>query len=268
VWTPERIVEDLRELRVAAGDTVLVHASMRAIGSVDGGPDGVIDALVEAVGSDGTVVVPAFNRLNRVPEAGESVAKFLEGVCREQVGIVSERLADRPDAIVSPHPTHAFAAIGPNAAYLTASAPLNYPLGANSPLERLHQLDARILLLGVDHRSNASLYLAEHWADAPYARRHATIVASDGGVVEMEGSPECSEGFARIEPLLRQARIAKTGYVGNAPSQSMRIRHVVSMAMEMLRGDAESLLCANPDCTACANARRFTAKQAGMLADG
>lgn len=264
MWTRERIIDDLRELRVAPGETLLIHASMRAIGRVEGGADAVIDALVEAVGPDGTVAAPAFNRRNRVPEfprMDRHAPGHSEGVCREQVGILAERLAARQSASSSRHPTHAFAAIGRNAEFVTSGAPFHYPLGTNSPLARLHQLDARILLLGVDHRVSASLYLAENWADAPYARRHARIVTADREVVEMEGCPECSEGFARIEPLLRQARILKTGYVGNAPSQSMRVRHVVSMAVEMLRGDAESLLCANPACAACSSARRFTAKQ-------
>jgi aminoglycoside 3-N-acetyltransferase len=261
LWTRERIVEDLRELRVAAGDTLLIHASLRAIGRVDGAVDAVIEALAEVVGPDGTLVVAAFNRRNRVPNCDDWSGGFTEGVCRDQVKTLAERIAAHPNAAVSQHPTHAFAAIGRNAEFLTASAPFHYPLGANSPLARLHQIDARILLLGVDHRANASLYLAEHWADAPYARRHARVVTADREVVEMEGGPECSEGFARIEPLLRQARILKTGYVGNAPSQSMRMRHVVSMAMEMLRGDSESLLCADPRCVPCVSARRFTARQ-------
>src|SRR6266851_4504674 len=51
------LVDDLRRLGVAAGDVVMVHASLRAIGPVTGGADGVLDALEEAVGQDGTLLM-------------------------------------------------------------------------------------------------------------------------------------------------------------------------------------------------------------------
>jgi aminoglycoside 3-N-acetyltransferase len=260
MWTRERIVEDLREMRLRAGDAVLVHASMRAVGPVEGGADTLVDALIEVVGAEGVILVPSFNRRNRVNEDGLG-ACFELGPCREQVGILGERAAAHPDAHVSSHPTLAFSAIGRNAEFLTASVPLHYPLGENSPLARLYQLDGRILLIGVGHEVNAAIHLAECWADAPYARRKATVRMEDGSIAEMEGSPECSAGFTKIERVLRQARIIRSGYVGNAPSQSMRMQHAVSMAREMLRGSAESLLCDNPGCAACTLARRFTRDQ-------
>lgn len=275
VWTRERIVADLVDLRVTPGDAVLVHASMRAVGAVEGGADTVIEAVMEVVGLAGTVVCPAFNRKNRIEDRVITVeggspgsldfrldtGTFIDGLCREQVGIFAERLSARPDAELSSHPTLAFSAAGRSASYITANAPFHYSLGTNSPLARLHQLDARIVLIGVDHRVNSAIHLAENWANAPYARRKAAVRMPNHTATELEGNPECSAGFVKIEPLLRQARILRSGYVGNARSQSMRLQHVVSMAMEMLRGNPESLLCDDPSCAACITARRFTAKQ-------
>ena len=48
-WTVEHLVADLRRLGVVEGDLLMVHASLRAIGPVLGGADGVIDALEVAV---------------------------------------------------------------------------------------------------------------------------------------------------------------------------------------------------------------------------
>ena len=55
-WTVEHLVADLRRLGVVEGDLLMVHASLRAIGPVLGGADGVIDALEVAVGPSGTSV--------------------------------------------------------------------------------------------------------------------------------------------------------------------------------------------------------------------
>jgi aminoglycoside 3-N-acetyltransferase len=275
VWNKERILQDIQDIGVRGGDALVVHASMRAIGKVTGGADAVIDALLEAVGPAGAILAPAFNGENYVPETWpeqlqdprfraemENNDYNPEGINVGEVGILAERLWRREDALHSFHPTLSFAAVGgPNAAFLTERAPFHYPLGANSPLARLHQLNGGVLLLGVGHNANSSLHLAEVWADAPYARRGRRIRT---GAVEseiMQGSPECSAGFWKIEPVLRQARILKTGYVGNAPSQYMRLQHVASMAIEMLKGSPDALLCDDPGCNWCMLARKFTCEQ-------
>jgi aminoglycoside 3-N-acetyltransferase len=274
MWTKERIVEDLRALRILPGDALIVHASMRAVGKVEDGTDAVIDALLEVVGTEGTVMAPAFNRENYGPDtwvesmvspslqAAIGVGEFdAEGICLQQVGILARRLAARPEALRSNHPTLSFAAVGRNAVFLTDNAPFHYPLGTNSPLARLYQLNGAILLLGVDHTVNTALHTAEVWANAPYARRTARIRTGEATWAQMEGSPECSAGFGKIEPVLRQARILRTGTVGQASAQYMRIQPVISMARVMLEGRGDSLLCDNPDCRWCVHARKFTAEQ-------
>ena len=44
--TPADLTEDLRRLGVRAGQAVTVHASLRRIGPVEGGPQGVIAAFL------------------------------------------------------------------------------------------------------------------------------------------------------------------------------------------------------------------------------
>ena len=269
MWTKQRIHDDLAELRIGAGDAVLVHASMRAVGAVEGGAETVLDALLEAVGDEGTVVAPFFNPGNRLsapleepdPLASCESEYGADTVSTQHVGILAETIGRHATARRSSHPTLSFAATGRNAEFLTENTPFHYPFGTNSPLARLHQLDGKVLLLGVDHTANSSIHLAEIWADAPYARRRARVHTGPESWQEMEGSPECSAGFGKIEPILRQARILKSGYVGNAPSQAMRMQFVVSMAREILIAQPDYLLCENPACAACAHARTLTREQ-------
>lgn len=60
---PMSIVRDLVALGVREGDALMAHVSMRALGPVDGGTRGLVEALDRAVGSAGTVLVPALRRL-------------------------------------------------------------------------------------------------------------------------------------------------------------------------------------------------------------
>jgi aminoglycoside 3-N-acetyltransferase len=274
MWSKERIIEDLRDLRVLEGDALIVHASMRAVGEVEGGADAVIDALLEVVGPEGTVMAPAFNMDNYAPDSwvesliDPAIQAVInpepynpDGVCARQVGVLPTRLAARAEARRSRHPILSFTAVGRNAAFLTENVPVHYPLGTNSPLARLYQLNGGILLLGVDHTVNTALHTAEIWGNAPYARRTARVRTGETSWEQMEGSPECSAGFGKIERVLRQARILRTGHVGNAPSQYMRIQQVVSMGRAMLEGRPDSLLCDDPNCRWCVRARKYTQEQ-------
>ena len=259
MWTGERIVEDLQDLRVLPGDSLIVHASLRAIGRVEGGADALVEALLEAVGREGTIVAPAFSNAARV-EVSEDPPPA-DAVDVDLVGRLAERLGRRPDALRSRHRAYSFAAVGKNAGFITTEAPFQYPLGSNSPLARLYQLNGGILLLGVGHEASSAIHLAEAWANVPYLSRRAMAPSEAGEWQEMMGSPGCRRGFTKIEPVLRHARILRAGTVGNAASQYMRIQHVVSMAVEMLKGNPESFLCDNPDCASCTHARLFTREQ-------
>ncbi|NOX44142.1 MAG: AAC(3) family N-acetyltransferase, partial [Caldiserica bacterium] len=58
VVTKDDIVRGLRELGLEVGAIVGVHSSLSSFGYVEGGADAVIDALLEVVGEEGTVVMP------------------------------------------------------------------------------------------------------------------------------------------------------------------------------------------------------------------
>ena len=275
MWSGEQIGDDLKELGLPAGVCVLVHASMRAVGKVTNGAAGFVEALQAVVGPDGVIMAPTFTPQFRDPdewtnppeteEARDSIRSQL--TCFDvqstpadlpRMGILCEVLRTMPNALRSDHPTHSFAAIGSPAATLTQNAPFHLPLGTDSPLARLHNLDGWVLLVGVGHEVNSSIHLAEVWANAPFVHRAARVKTAPGTWSVMQGSPECSDGFTKIEMVLRQGRLLRRGYVGNAPCQLVKMRELVSMAIAMIQGDAESLLCDRPSCRWCTLARTFT----------
>ncbi len=278
MWTQEQLVEDLREIGLGAGANVLAHVSLRAVGEIEGGAETLVSAFRQILGEEGTLLVPAFH-FDHVDPAGwpnpPATPEDLERMrtlvpvpdsdapasVARWTGVFAETVRTQPDAQQSAHPVLAFAAVGKNAAYLTHNAPFHFPLGSSGPLARLHQLDGYVLLIGVGHNRSSSIHLAEVWAQMPYTRRAFAIKTGPDEWATMQGSPECSEGFGKIEPLLRQCRVPHRGYIGNAPSELMRQRAVVSMAVALLQGDGSALLCSNPDCSPCARARRLTMEQ-------
>src|SRR5258708_3436237 len=106
MWTREHILSNLEELHLSLGDTVLVHAGMRSVGPVEGGADAVIEALLEIVGPDGTIMAPIFQAANRQRagwddlDAPTSSADPFDqnAVSVVEVGILAERIRLHPEA--------------------------------------------------------------------------------------------------------------------------------------------------------------------------
>ena len=55
VITRSRLVSDLSKLGLVSGDTVMLHASVKAVGWIVGGPDMVLRAILGVIGSNGNL---------------------------------------------------------------------------------------------------------------------------------------------------------------------------------------------------------------------
>ena len=96
----QQIEAGLAEVGLAAGDVVLVHSSLSALGYVEGGPDTVVDALLASVGPTGTVVVPTFN-WGEFHQADVAVLDLVNTSVKSEVGIIPETFRKRSEAVRS-----------------------------------------------------------------------------------------------------------------------------------------------------------------------
>jgi aminoglycoside 3-N-acetyltransferase len=198
--TVDGLANDLRALGLSEGGVVIVHSSLSSLGWVCGGPQAVIEALFAVLGPAGTLAMPAFSAGDSepsywcnppVPESWwdsirESMPAFRpDRTPTRALGAVAESFRSWGGARRSDHPQHSFAARGPAAERITANHALDFALGEGSPLARLYELDASVLLLGVDHASNSSLHLAEYRAQWPGRRE-----IEQGAAVLIDGRRE------------------------------------------------------------------------------
>ena len=109
--TRTRIADDLRSLGVRRGDLLMIHSSLRSLGAVDGGAPTVVDALLEVLGTEGTLVGPAFT----FASASSPDFVFDPGATPSEMGAVAEEIRCRPGAMRSTHALHSLSAVGPYA---------------------------------------------------------------------------------------------------------------------------------------------------------
>jgi len=183
--TRAMVVAALRDAGLRRGSVAIVHSSLSRLGWVLGGGQAVVEALWEVTGTEGTIVMPSLSsdwsepsrwEWPPVPEAWwqtirhEMPAYDAALTPMTHMGEVVECFRHHPATVRSPHPADSFVANGPLAHQLLHPHALGSAFGAGSPLARLYECDAQIVLLGVGHGNSTSLHLAE--SRTRWASRH------------------------------------------------------------------------------------------------
>lgn len=185
----------MRDLGVASGDVVMVHASLRAIGPVEGRAAGLLDALDAVVGSDGTLLMTLgaaddWAWVNDRPEserpallADAAPFDYLRTPADPDVGTLAEAFRQRLGTVVNDHPDARFGARGRLAMQLLVDTPWNDYHGPGSTLERFVHFGGKVLRLGASLDTVTVLHYAEYLAPVGAKRRvkrHRLVTTSDG----------------------------------------------------------------------------------------
>ena len=233
VINAEDIKKQLLHLGIKQGDVLEVHASMKAIGYILGGSNTVLDAILDVIGYEGTLVMAAQAYGNSEPAYFEHPpvdiglyhkirnshpvyqSKFED---LRYMGALATSLQKRPAVYFSNHPIASFMSIGKHAKWITQSHPLNDEFGLRSPLARMVELKAKVLLIGVDYDSCTGMHLGEHLS----GKRPLQIQGSRMNVAGKEEWVKFlthdydSDDFKPIGRAMEMQNKIQAGLVGNA----------------------------------------------------
>lgn len=217
--TKQDIFEFLRGSGISSSDTVLVHTSMRAIGTVDGGCDGLIDAFKEYL-SDGLFLIPTHTWANvGVDNPVYDVKRTVP--C---IGALPTVAAFREDGVRSLHPTHSVAAFGKRAfEFVSGEEKATSPCPVGGLWARLYDEKAKILLLGVKLNRNTFIHAVDEMLDLPNRLAepiHLTVLGHNGEKYELEYRKHAehtgSAFFENYRAPLERLGALKTAHLGNA----------------------------------------------------
>ena len=219
-------------------DTVLIHTSMRAIGQVEDGADGVIDAFCEVL-SDGLFLVPTHTWGN----VNQEQPVYDVRTTPSCIGTLPTVAAFRKDGFRSLHPSHSIWGHGKNAEeFLKGEEKLADPMPPGSAWSRLAEVGAKILLLGVENNRNTFIHSVDEWIDLPDRLREIPYIKyihdAKGNVYESRmrahycsRTNDVSRYFVNFEKPLVELGAQTFGRLGNAEVRivdAAKCREVIS----------------------------------------
>ena len=248
MFTKEQLKEQIKAMGIEPTDTVLIHTSMRAVGNVENGADGVIDAFRECL-EDGLFLVPTHtwanvNRENPVYDVRATIP------C---IGALPRVAAFRPDGIRSLHPTHSIWAAGKNGVSFVANeenAPT--PGMPGFAWDRLAQVNAKILLIGVKLDRNTFIHSVEEAADVPDRLEQEpwdlTIIDWEGQELRRSfrthrcsRTNDVSRQYVNFEKPLRELGAMQFGKLGNAEVRIVDAKRCKEIIMKIFSRATEDL---------------------------
>ena len=256
--TPIGLASDLRTLGLGRSATVMVHASLRSIGPVEGGADGLLGAILDVIGPGGTMMMVLGSRddhawVNDRPEA-ERAALLADAIpfdpfttpADPDVGTLAEVFRRYPGTVVGDHPEARFGACGVHALEMVTNVAWNDYFGAGSPLERLVDAGGVVLRMGADPDTTTLLHHAEYLATTPAkrrVRRHRLVKTPAGPEIQVVDSLDDTNGIVDhpgpdyfvtiLEGYIASGRAA-TGVIGSAPSQLLDSADLTRFAVDWM----------------------------------
>lgn len=157
--------DDLKRIGIAKGDNILIHASYKSMGVLEGGIETLINAILSVIGDTGTLIAPTLTY--ETVTAQNPVFDYIKSP--SCVGAITEYIRNMDDSVRSINPTHSCSAIGFMAEwFIKGHESDSTPIGCNSPIYKLPQVGGKILMLGCSLERNTSMHGVEEMGNVPY----------------------------------------------------------------------------------------------------
>jgi aminoglycoside N3'-acetyltransferase len=258
----EQLMSDFLKMGIKIGDTVLVRADLGNVGRINGGADSFIDALLDVLGPEGTIVSLAFTSgaFFKMPLKGDAFTITK----KSYAGALPNAMLLKAGSCRSLHPMCSFVAIGKNAEEIVANHNANSP--AYEPIRKIIEHNGKCILIGCVASSPGftTAHLAE--ADLGYQKKLPILpwlnstyyIAKNGDLLlfRRRDLGLCSNSFYKFYGFYIKQQILISGYIGKAYSISAPAKDCYNIELEILSKDQKFNVCDDGECFLC-NAGRW-----------
>ncbi|MEG0691692.1 MAG: AAC(3) family N-acetyltransferase [Oscillospiraceae bacterium] len=238
MYTKSELMNDMQKLGLVASDTILVHSSLKSVGEVENGADGVLDAFCEYL-SSGLLVMPGhtWSYIN----AENPMFDLLESpTC---VGVLTELFRKRKDVYRSLHPTHSLLAYGHGAKqFVIGQEQFATPCAPDSCYGMLEKMDGKVVLVGVDFSRCTLVHCVEEVAKITGrltdTQEQLSIKKEDGEIIAVPSyrhQNANSSYYVKLQPVLEDRNVLIKGKLGDADVLVCKMKDLFRICLELLK---------------------------------
>ncbi|MBN1796890.1 MAG: AAC(3) family N-acetyltransferase [Sedimentisphaerales bacterium] len=252
-----RLMEDLKRLGIKRGDNVVARVALSKIGLVEGGPQTVIDSLIDTVGPEGSIFALSFTLIYKLPLSEKNKQMIFKPDSPTYTGAFNTCMLKQPKAIRSRHPNCSFVGIGPIAEEILSKHGPDSP--SFDPVHKLARYDnSEMLLLGTVDQSPGitTVHVAQNILDFKnkFAGRYGVNYRDTDGTVKCYVRNDvggCSMGFYKFYEYYRKENAVSEGTVGAAKSMLANLKKTLEIDLRILKQNPKFFFCDNPSCISC-----------------
>lgn len=259
------LVEDLSNLGVRKGDLLNLKVSLKSIGWIQGGAKTLIDAILDVIGKEGTIVSDAFVQSYPLPLSKKHSTIISNERSPSYAGMLANAMIEYPGMFRSSHPIQKFVAIGRLADDLMSNHTPDS--SAYDVLYNLTKMGGKNLKIGDDKvvvgvgTTHVAVALLGFKKKRRISPRGVNFIDEKGEtrVFEVNWSGGCGRGFNNfLEIYKERGAIISEGFVGNAKSKITDMQKTLEIEMEVLKTNPRFFLCSDPLCFDCRASWEFS----------
>ncbi len=251
----ETLVKDLRNLGVKNGDLLYIKASMRSLGRIEGGANTFIDATLDVVGKEGTIVVSSFVKVKPLSYLKRHKELVYDINTASYAGAVGNAIMKYPNVELSRHPVQKFAAIGKMAKKLMGDhTEESY---AYDPLRVMAEIGGKGLIVGKDVIGVGTTHVVMGLLGYKQRRPKVGVRYKDDSgnvkIFQLDWAGMCSDGFHKFFPEYDKVpgTIISEAKVGNAVTKLTDMQKTMEIELKILGENPYFFMCRDKDCFCC-----------------
>lgn len=254
VFTKEDLKKDLQEIGVKQGDLLHMKVSMKAIGNVEGGAKTLLDALLETIGPEGTLISDAFVSVYPLPLTPEQEKIVADDLTFSYAGAFANEMIKHPNMKRSRHPIQKFVAIGKRAEEFCYAH--DYASGGYHVVEKTSEAGGVNLTIGEKVAGVGTTHVAIDILG--FKRKQLNMGALykdlDGSVklAKVNWNGGCAHGFPKFIPFYHEkGAVLGSGKVGNAIGLYTSMKKTLEIEIEILKNNPQFFFCDDKTCYSC-----------------